>query len=312
MRAAVVDVGSNSVRLFLCEGLDADGPVGERTSTVIGLKRGAGDDGTLAADALERLDGVLAAYADRIRPFAPAEIVAVCTSAVRDAPNRGRVVDALERAVDAEVHILDGEEEAALAFAGAALAATGDQRVMVIDIGGGSTELVAGAAGRLTAAVSLQLGAVRQTDLRVHDDPPTGAQMLAVRDDAVVAAAAGIREIGGPAPAVAVAGTATTLAAIDLGGYDPRRVHGHRMSRRRMEEIVEMLAGLPLEERRRIPGLEPARAGVITAGAAILTSVLTAADLDEVMVSERDILDGVALAIAARPDGGGKLVTIVA
>lgn len=312
MRAAVVDVGSNSVRLFLCEGVDADGPSGERTSTVIGLKRGAGDDGTLAADALERLDGVLAAYADRIRAFAPAETVAVCTSAVRDAPNRVRVVDALERAVDAEVHILEGEQEAALAFAGAALAPTGDRRVMVIDVGGGSTELVAGTSGRLTAAVSLQLGAVRQTEMHVRDDPPTAAQMLAVRDDALAAAASGIREIGGPAAAVAVAGTATTLAAIDLGGYDPRRVHGHRMSRRRMEEIVELLAGVPLEERRRIPGLEPARAGVIPAGAAILTSVLTAAGLDDVVVSERDILDGVALAIAARPDGSRELVTIVA
>src|SRR5690606_32265272 len=133
------------------------------------------------------------------------------------------------------------------------------------------------------------------------------AQMMAVRNDALAAAGQGIREIGGPAPAVAVAGTATTLAAIDLGGYDPRRVHGHRMSRGRMEELVEMLAAVPLEERRRIPGLEPSRAEVIPAGATILASVLAAADLDDVMVSERDILDGVALAAAGRPEGSRNL-----
>jgi len=217
------------------------------------------------------------------------------------------VVDALVRSIGAEVRILEGEQEAAMAFAGAALAATGDRRVMMIDVGGGSTELVAGTAGRLTAAVSLQLGAVRQTDLRVHDDPPTAALLLAVRDYALAAAAGGFRVIGGPAAAVAVAGTATTLAAIDLGGYDPRRVHGHRMSRRRMEEIVDLLAGVPLEERRGIPGLDPARAGVIVAGATILTSVLAAAGLDDMMVSERDILDGVALAVAARPPGSRHL-----
>lgn len=307
VRIAVVDVGSNSVRLFLCDGIDAAGPTGVRTSTVIGLKRGAGADGTLADDALQRLEGVLGTYVDRIRAFAPAQTVAVCTSAVRDAPNSGRVVDALVRAIDAEVHVLEGAEEASLAFAGAALAAPGDEPVMVIDVGGGSTELATGRSGRLAAAVSLQLGAVRQTDLHVPDDPPTAAQLLAVRDDVLAAAADGIREIGGPAPAVAVAGTATTLAAIDLGGYDPQRVHGHRMSRRRMEEIVELLAGVPLEERRRIPGLEPARAEVITAGATILASVLAAADLDDVMVSERDILDGVALAVAGRREGSRHL-----
>jgi exopolyphosphatase/guanosine-5'-triphosphate,3'-diphosphate pyrophosphatase len=104
-------------------------------------------------------------------------------------------------------------------------------------------------------------------------------------------------ELGRP---VAVAGTATTLAAIDLGGYDPVRVHRHRLTRRRVEEILARLASLPLERRRAIPGLDPARAGVITAGAAILATVLEVAGADEVMISERDILDGVALAAAGR------------
>lgn len=304
MRLAVVDVGSNSVRLFLCEGIAADGPAGARTSTVIGLKRGAAADGTLADDALTRLEGVLATYADRIGAFAPARTVAVCTSAVRDAPNRGRVVDLLTRTLGAEAHVLSGEREAALAFAGAALATPGDTPVMVVDVGGGSTELAVGRSGRLAAAVSLQLGAVRQTDRHVHDDPPSAAQLRAVRDDALAAAGDGLREIGGPARAVAVAGTATTLAAIDLGGYDPRRVHRHRLARRRVEELVDMLAAVPLAERRRIPGLEPARAGVIPAGATILAAILAAAGLDDVMVSERDILDGVALAVAGRVAGG--------
>lgn len=300
-RVAVVDVGSNSVRLFLCRGIGPDGPEGERTSTVIGLRRGAAPDGTLAGDALGRLDDALAPYAERVREFAPDRVVAVCTSAVRDAPNRERAVAALGALPGVEVRVLAGEEEAGLSFAGASLAVGPGIPVLVIDVGGGSTEMVTGADGVRRGAVSVDLGAVRQTERHVRGDPPAAAELDAIRREALAEVSPHLDRIGAAGlPAVAVAGTATTLAAIDLGGYDPRRVHGHRLTRARVGELVAMLAGMPLERRREVPGLEPARAGVITAGATILAAVLEAAGRDDVMVSERDILDGVALAATGR------------
>jgi exopolyphosphatase/guanosine-5'-triphosphate,3'-diphosphate pyrophosphatase len=299
-RLAVLDVGSNSLRLFCCEGVADGGPAGKRWSTVIGLRRDAAADGTLRDEALARLEAALTPFAERARAFAPERTIAVCTSAVRDAPNRSDVVDLLRDRAGADVHILPGGTEASLAFAGAALAVDDDRPVMVIDVGGGSTELVTGAGGVRRAAVSLQLGAVRQTDRHVRGDPPAAAEVAAVRADAraaVTRALPGLGETGSP---VAVAGTATTLAAIDLGGYDPVRVHRHRLTRTRVDEILALLASLPLERRRELPGLDPARAGVITAGAAILATVLEVAGANEVMISERDILDGVALAAAGR------------
>lgn len=306
-RLAVVDVGSNSVRLFLCEGADRAGPVGVRRSTVIGLRRGAAADGALAPDALERLEDALAAYADEAAAFAPDRVVAVCTSAVRDAPNRALVVGALERLLSAETHVLSGEREAALSFSGASLAVDHDAQVLVIDVGGGSTELVTGAAGVRRSAVSLDLGAVRHTERHVHSDPPAPGELAAVRREAIDAVAAHREPGDADRVAVAVAGTATTLAAIDLGGYDPRRVHRHRMTLGRVRQIADALGAVPLARRREIPGLEPARAGVIPAGATILAAVLEATGHDEVMVSERDILDGVALAAMAGPDASFQM-----
>lgn len=295
-RVAVVDVGSNSLRLLCCEGVDDEGPVGPRRSTVMGLRRDAAPDGTLAEESLARLEAALVVDAAIIQAFAPARVVAACTSATRDAPNGARVVALLERHLGASVHVLGGDTEAALAFAGAALAVPDDEPVMVVDVGGGSTELVRGAAGTIAASVSMQLGAVRQTDAHVHADPPAPAELAAVRAEARAVVREGLARIGGPARPLGVAGTATTLAAIDLGAYDPARVHGHVLARERVSALVERLAGVTLEDRRRVPGLDPARAGVIVAGAAIFESVLIEAGAPEVTISERDILDGLALA----------------
>lgn len=299
-RLAVLDVGSNSLRLFCCEAVAPDGPRGRRWSTVIGLRRGAGSDGTLTDDALGRLDEALRPFADRARAFGPDRVLAICTSAVRDAPNRRAVVDLLRDRAGAEVYVLSGDDEASLSFAGAALAVDGGRPVTVVDVGGGSTEIVTGAAGTRRHAVSLQLGAVRQTDRHIHGDPPAPEEVAAVRADARDALSRVLPGLGEPGSLVAVAGTATTLAAIDLGGYDPETVHRHRLPRARVEEILSLLASLALDERREVPGLDPARAGVITAGAAILATVMEVTAAEEVMVSERDILDGAAMAAAGR------------
>jgi len=295
-RVAVVDLGSNSVRLFLCDGIDAAGPTGERYSTVTGLRRGAGADGAIAEDALARLDACLAGYAVPVAGFGPDRVIAVGTSAVRDAPNRDRVGDLLRARLGAGLTVLGGEDEARCAFAGARLGAAGAGEIMVVDIGGGSTELVRGGPAGPAGAISLQLGAVRQTEAHLASDPPTIRELASLRAEARALVAGALAAIGGPAPAIGVAGTITTLAAIDLGVYDRDRVHGRRLSRSTIDRIAADLARLPVARRREVPGLDPARAGVIVAGAAIAAVVLEAAGLDELVVSERDLLDGVVLA----------------
>lgn len=301
-RVAVVDIGSNSVRLFLCERVGGAGPEGERLSTVTGLRRGAAADGAVADAALERLDACLEGYAGRIAAFAPSRVVAVGTSAVRDAPNRERVAGVVRGRLATELVVLDGGQEARAAFAGARLGAPGDGPILVVDIGGGSTELVRGEVGP-GAGTSLQLGAVRHTERFLRSDPPGAAEVAALREDARALVAAALPGLGGSAPMVGVAGTITSLAAIDLGVYDRDRVHGHALTRDRVEALTASLCAMTVEQRRSVPGLDPARAGVIAAGALIACSVLEAVGADGMVVSERDLLDGVALA-AVRTSGG--------
>jgi exopolyphosphatase/guanosine-5'-triphosphate,3'-diphosphate pyrophosphatase len=300
-RLAVVDVGSNSLRLLLCEGVAPDGARGERDSTVIGLRRGAADDGAIAPDALGRLDETLAGYAGRVAAFAPARTVPVATSAVRDAPNRGEVAALVEGRLGAPMRLLSGVEEAEVSFAGARLALDGDERVVVVDVGGGSTELVSGGPDGPDDAVSLQLGAVRQTERHLHHDPPRPEELAALQDEARALVEPALGAVAGPLPVVGVAGTATSLAAIDLGGYDRARVHRHRLSLARVDELAARLAAMTTEERRAVPGLDPARAGVIVAGTLILAEAARAAGAAGLMISETDLLDGVALAAAGSP-----------
>lgn len=294
-RLAIVDVGSNSVRLFLCEGADPEGPAGERFSTVTGLRRGAAADGTIADDALGRLDECLDRYARAAAAFAPARAIAVGTSAVRDAPNRDRVEAVVRDRLGAPLTVLDGDREAALAFAGARLGVAGDAPILVVDIGGGSTELVRGREAPLDA-VSLQLGAVRQTERHLASDPPAAGELAALRADAAGQVAGALATFGEFDAVVGVAGTITTLAAIELGGYDRDRVHRRSLARSTVESLLARLAAMPVARRREVPGLEPGRAGVIVAGAAIAAAVLEVTGRDALTVSERDLLDGVALA----------------
>jgi exopolyphosphatase/guanosine-5'-triphosphate,3'-diphosphate pyrophosphatase len=171
--------------------------------------------------------------------------------------------------------------------------------LLVIDIGGGSTEMIVGARGTVEFHVSTQVGVVRHTERHLHSDPPTAAELAALAADArpalEAAVPAEIRER--PDAAVAVAGTATSCASIDLelDPYDPARVEGHTITRARLEELRDRLAALPLAERRRVTGLDPNRAPTIVAGTVILLEVLGAFGLDAFEASERDILWGVAL-----------------
>lgn len=299
MRTAIVDQGSNSTRLFLCEGIGPDGPRGERVTTVTALRRGAGSDGTVTDAALDRVELCLSGYADRIRAFVPDDVVVVGTSAVRDAPNRAVIEHAVKRLLDVEMHVLSGPQEAELAYVGARLAVEGDGPITVMDIGGGSTELVRGGPDGPHSAVSMDIGAVRHTERYFDQDPPTREQVDALCDEVRDTARQVFDVIGGGAPIVGVAGTMTSLAAIQIGAYDPKRVHRASLGIGQIERMVEQLAMLPLADRQTIPGLHPDRAPAIVAGACIALGVLQADGAGQVSVSERDLLDGAVLRLTA-------------
>lgn len=302
MKVAVVDIGSNSLRLFLCTGLRDGQPEGERTATVTALRRGAAPDGTVTDDALDRLDACLATYGDRIREFAPETVVAVGTSAVRDAPNRDAIAARVTARLSTELVVLTGSQEAEMSFVGARLVVAGDDEITVMDVGGGSTELVCGGPDGPRAAVSLDVGAVRCTDALLPDDPPTPEQQAAVTTHASEQTHPVFDALGRGRPMVGVAGTITTLASIELGAYDPKRVHGFVLTRATVATLIARLGAMTEAERREVPGLDPARASVIVAGACVVLGAMDAGGIDSLTVSERDLLDGVALRLS--PLGG--------
>jgi exopolyphosphatase/guanosine-5'-triphosphate,3'-diphosphate pyrophosphatase len=302
-RVAVVDIGSNSTRLLVAE-VDADHTVSEldRRSIVTRLGEGVDATGALGDEPRERVYAALEEYAAAIEEYGATATTAVMTSAVRDASNGGEFATAVRERYGLEGRTLSGDEEAQLTFRGATAARTAEpgERLLVIDIGGGSTELVVGERGDVAFHVSTQVGVVRHSERHLHSDPPTRAELAALADDAGPALAGAVpeRERAAVTAAVAVAGTATQCAGIDLG-YAPDDVEGHRLSLPTLEAMLERLAALPLEERREVPGLDPQRAPTIVAGVVVLTRALAAFGLHEVEVSDRDILWGAALELAS-------------
>ncbi len=312
MRIAVVDVGTNTTRLYLAE--VTDGQVTAeltRISRVTRLGAGVDASGRLAADALAREYSVLDEYHRLIEAAGPDRAVAVMTSAVRDAANGSGFADDVSSRFGLEVHVVTGDEEAQLTYLGAtdqldhegaATAAgplAGGQPTLVFDIGGGSTELVIGHGDRVDFHVSTQTGVVRQADRHIRSDPPTTAELTAVAQDvrATLDQAVPAKFRSHPGRALGVAGTPTSLAAIaqDLDPYDPERVHGYVLSAEERDAIFRRLSAMPLEERRTVKGLHPDRAIAILPGIVILTEIMNLFELDAIEVSEHDILRGAAL-----------------
>src|ERR1700759_1477484 len=307
MNVAVVDIGSNSTRLLIAQ-LDGDRVTRElvRHSEVTRLGAGVDADGRLRDDAMARVYATLDGYKAEIDEYGAQPAVAVLTSAVRDSANGEEFAETVRDRYGLEPHVLSGEQEAELTFMGATSErGPGDRTpTLVVDIGGGSTEMIIGSGGEVGFHVSTQAGVVRQTERHLHADPPDPAQM-----DALVADVDGILEAGVPADergavqrAIAVAGTATSLAAIaqHLDPYDPERVHGYLLSAGECERILRDLAAMTLEEPRHVAGLHPDRAPTIVAGILIFREVLRLFGLSEIEISEHDILRGAALRLAPR------------
>lgn len=300
-RIAVADLGTNSTRLLVAT-VTAEGRVQtlERRSQVTRLGDGVDASGRLADDAMQRVIDVLKDYREIAGDRGAARSVAVATSAVRDSDNGPEFRDRVREETGFELEIIPGEEEARLTFLGATAGHTGDEPTLVIDIGGGSTEFVIGLPGRAPDFhVSTRLGSVRQSERHLASDPPEHHETEALGRAArqIVADNVPEAERRRATSAIAVAGTATQLAAIDqeLVPYDPARVDGYRLGLADCERMLARLAAVPLAERREIRGLHPDRAPTIVAGAAILVAALQTFGLREAEVREADILHGVAL-----------------
>jgi exopolyphosphatase / guanosine-5'-triphosphate,3'-diphosphate pyrophosphatase len=291
MRVGVVDLGTNTTRLLVAD--VADGHVEEvaRRSEITRLGEGVDERRKLLPVPIARVRNVLADYRRELEELGAERTLAVGTSAIRDAENGEAFLGEIEWSYGFTTRLLSGEEEAELTLRGVDSGRELEPGTLVLDIGGGSTELIADG-----SRTSLDLGSVRLTERFLHSDPPTDEEL-----------AAAAQQVDEALPdlelkhAIGVAGTVTTLAALELGEYDPERVHGHRLSREAVEAQLERLASLPLAERRELPGIEPKRAPVIVAGAVIVREVLERYGLDELEVSERDILHGAALEAAALP-----------
>ena len=299
---AVIDVGTNSTRLLVA---DVDGGVAplERRSTVTRLGRGVDLSGRLASEAIEDVCEAIDGYLGILQELEAEAVEVIATSAVRDADNGGAFVAELRERFALSARVLDGEEEARLTYLGATSEALPSEPTLVVDIGGGSTELVVGSGREISFHDSLQAGVVRHTERHVNSDPPTAGELEALATDVrgliAESIGAGVEAHEG----IAVAGTPTSLAAVvmELEPYDPTRVHGHVLDLPSIQVILSRLASLPLAERAEVAGLHPDRAPTIVAGVVILVETMRAFDLERIAVSEHDILYGTALAAAQDP-----------
>lgn len=302
-RVAAIDCGTNSTRLLVA---DAGAPltVIERQMHVTRLGAGVDRTGRLDDAALERTVARIRGYHARAVELGAQRCRIAATSAIRDAADRHRFLDAVAGATGAAAEVLSGEDEAATAFAGATSAIDGAPPYLVLDIGGGSTELILGER-EPSASVSRQLGCVRLTERCLPSDPPTADERAAATRvaadelDAAVAQLGMAGAGGGPLTVVGVAGTVTTLAALDLGleVYDAGRIHGARLTAAAVGGLVDELAAMTSAQRAELGPVAPGREDVLVAGAVVLAAALDRLGAGEVLVSEADILDGLALSL---------------
>ena len=297
MRVAAIDCGTNSVRLLV---RDLPGAELHREMRVVRLGQGVDATGSLHPEALERTRVALVDYAAVCADLGVERTRMVATSATRDASNRSDFVAMVEEVLGVTPEVISGDEEAALSFAGATGELTDGAPYLVMDIGGGSTELVLGSLV-VEAAYSMDVGCVRLTERHLVNDPPTPQQVAAAREDIEAALDQALAVVPGAlaVTAVGLAGSVTTVAAValDLLAYDPTVLHHCRLTAEQIDEVAERLLVMTRAERAALPVMHPGRVDVIGGGALVLQTVVRRLGLTEVLVSESDILDGIALSI---------------
>jgi exopolyphosphatase/guanosine-5'-triphosphate,3'-diphosphate pyrophosphatase len=309
-RVAAFDCGTNSLRLLVA---DVDPDRGtltdvERAMEVVRLGEGVDKTGRLAPQALQRTFAVADRYGERCRELGVERMRFVATSASRDAENRQDFVDGVRDRLGIEPEVIEGSEEAALSFAGATFELLADDVTgpfVVVDIGGGSTEVVRGERD-VESALSVDVGCVRLTERHLHDDPPTEAQVDAARGDIdrALDRVADSVALHGVSTLVGLAGSVTTVAAeaMHLPGYDAARIHRARLAVDDVRAACDRLLAMSRAERAALPFMHPGRVDVIGAGALVWRRVIdrvqAESGITDVLVSERDILDGIAFSIA--------------
>ena len=291
MRVAAIDLGTNTTRLLVADVIDGRAENVVRRTRITRLGEGVDERRRLLPLPIARVRNCLAEYRRELEALEAERTLVVATSAIRDAENGEAFLGEVEWSYGFTTRLLSGAEEAELTLRGVGAV---DESTLVVDIGGGSTELIG--AG---LAASLDIGSVRLTERYLPSDPPARDEL-----DACAAAVRAELPEARPERAVGVAGTVTSLAALDLGldEYDPDRVHGHQLSAAGVSHQLGRLSAMPLAERREVPALEPERAAVIVAGAVILSEVLARFGVPGIEASERDILHGAALEAAALPE----------
>jgi exopolyphosphatase/guanosine-5'-triphosphate,3'-diphosphate pyrophosphatase len=302
-RIAAIDIGTVTTRLLVAD-VGGNGLVEVARSTdITHLGEGLSATGRLSDAAMQRVSDVIARYAATMREQGVERFSAMATSASRDAENSSEFL-AMLAAYGVTPLVIPGEREARLSFAGATSDMDAEEDLLVVDLGGGSTELIAGDViekdgvrrTEIVKARSIDVGSRRVTERFLHSDPPTAAEIVEAREWTVGQLRPyfdGLRDR--PQLMVSLAGTATTLSAIrqELEVYDPALVHCSCLTGSELADLTEMLAAMPLAERVKVPGLDPGRATVIVAGALILETVVALAGLDSTLVSEHDILYGI-------------------
>ena len=339
-RVAAIDCGTNSIRLLVADVDPGRGTLTDvdRRMEIVRLGQGVDTTGRLAPEALDRTLAALSDYASVMRRLGAEEVRMVATSATRDAANAGEFTRRVTDVLGTGPEVLSGDEEAWFSYTGATAELAGDRSVpppyLVVDIGGGSTEFVlggvsgpagpAGAAGAAAAtaqpgpaegagvvsAMSVDIGCVRMTERHLRSDPPSPAQIAAAAADidAAIDRAAAQVDATAARTLVGLAGSVTTVAgiALDLPVYDPALLHHARISAADVHTVTTRLLALSRAERARIGVMHPGRVDVIGAGSLILDRIMNRLHLGEVLVSEHDILDGIAWSIAAAQPAAGR------
>jgi exopolyphosphatase/guanosine-5'-triphosphate,3'-diphosphate pyrophosphatase len=299
VRVAAIDQGTNTTRLLVAD--VADGRVDEvhRESRITRLGEDVDARRRLLPLPIARVRNALTDYRRTAEQLGAERALLVATSAVRDAENGDAFLGEVEWSYGFETRLASGDDEAQLGFRGATLGRALTGTTLTVDPGGGSTELVVGDAEGIRFARSIDIGSVRLTERVLKGDPPSTGELEACAQ----AVRAELPELEAVDAAIGVSATILTFAALDLGlaELDRDAVDGHRLRLAAVREQLDRLAALPLEERRRVPALDPDRAPVIVAGGVILHEVLAQYGLDELETSERDILDGIALEAAELP-----------
>lgn len=311
-RVAAIDCGTNSIRLLIADAAanGAPGPLTDvvREMRVVRLGQGVDATGELAPEALERTFAATRDYADLIREHGAEGVRFVATSATRDARNRQVFVDGIRDLLGVEPEVISGDEEAGLSFAGASsvLPITGEDAVLVVDLGGGSTEFVLGDASGVIAARSVDIGCVRLTERHLRSDPPNAAQIAAAEADvdAALDLAAQTVPFDRATAVVGVAGSITTITAHALGlsEYEPGKIHGAYLDIETISDAATSLLEMSRAERAALPYMHPGRVDVIGAGALVWRRILerlaaVSNRVNGAVASEHDILDGIALSI---------------